>query len=259
MVVRSLDINKDPFRPQEKDEELLGDETPYISAIWALMYLANNTRPDICFAVSLLARFSSCPTRRHWKGVKHIFRYLQGTIDMGLLYSNASKLELIGYADAGYLSDPHKARSQTGYLFTYGGTSISWRSMKQTIVATSSNHAEIIAIHEASRECVWLRSMTQHILQLCGLSAQTKIPTILYEDNAACIDQLKGGYIKGDRTKHISPKFFFTHDLQQNGEINVQQIRSSDNLADLFTKALPTSTFEKLRYKIRMRRLQDIK
>ena len=81
----------------------------------------------------------------------------------------------------------------------------------------------------------------------------------MYEDNAACIAQLKGGYIKGDRTKHISPKFFFTHDLQQNGEIEVQQIRSSDNLADLFTKALPTSTFEKLRYKIGMHRLRDIK
>ncbi|XP_049399929.1 pectinesterase-like [Solanum stenotomum] len=82
MVVRSLDINKDPFRPQEKDEEILGDETPYLSAIGALMYRANNTRPDICFVVSLLAKFSSCPTRRHWKGAKHIFRYLQGTIDM---------------------------------------------------------------------------------------------------------------------------------------------------------------------------------
>ena len=88
---------------------------------------------------------------------------------------------------------------------------------------------------------------------------QTKTPTILYEDNAACIAQLKGGYIKGDRIKHISPKFFFTHDLQQNGEINVQQIHSSDNLADLFTKTLLTLTFEKLRYKIGMRRLQDIK
>ena len=81
----------------------------------------------------------------------------------------------------------------------------------------------------------------------------------MYEDNAACIAQLKGGYIKGHRTKHISPKFFFTHDLQQNGEIEVQQIHSSDNLADLFTKALPTSMFEKLRYKIGMHRLRDIK
>ena len=178
---------------------------------------------------------------------------------MGLFYSNESKSELIGYADARYLSDPHKARPQIGYLFTCGDTAISWRSMKQTFVATSSNHAEIIAIHEASRECVWLRSMTHHIQEMCGFSLKKSILTTMYEDNVACIAQLKGGYIKGDRTKHISPKFFFTHDLQQNGEIEVQQIRSSDNLADLFTKALPTSTFEKLRYKIGMRRLRDIK
>ena len=73
---------------------------------------------------------------------------------MGLFYSNKSKEKLLGYADAGYLSDPHKARSQTGYVFNYNGTAISWRSVKQTMVATSSNHSEIIAIHEASRECI---------------------------------------------------------------------------------------------------------
>jgi len=163
MVVRSLDINKDPFRPHENDGELLGDETPYLSAIGALMYLPNNIRPDINFAVSLLARFSSFPTTRHWNGVKHVFRYLRGTIHMGLFYFYESDSQLIGYADACYLSDPHKARSQTGYLFTCGGTTIPWCSTKQTLAAISSNHAAIIAIHEASRECVWLRSMTQHI------------------------------------------------------------------------------------------------
>ena len=148
MVVRSLDPTKDPFRPKEDDEELLGPEVPYLSAIGALMYLANCTRPDIAFAVNLLARFSSSPTRRHWNGIKHILRYLQGTADLGLFYSKTSRPELLGYADAGYLSDPHKARSQTGYLFTCGSTAISWRSTKQTIAATSSNHAEILAIHE---------------------------------------------------------------------------------------------------------------
>ncbi|KAM6548216.1 hypothetical protein CsatB_019892 [Cannabis sativa] len=148
MVVRSLDVEKDPFRPKEEHEELLGPEVPYLSAIGALMYLANCTRPDIAFSVNLLARFSSAPTYRHWKGIKHILRYLQGTIDKGLFYSNNCGSQLIGYADAGYLSDPHKARSQTGYLFTCGDTAISWRSTKQTLVATSSNHAEILAIHE---------------------------------------------------------------------------------------------------------------
>ena len=258
MVVRSLDVKNDPFRPCEKSEELLSPEVPYLSAIGALMYLANCTRPDIVFSVNLLARYSSAPTRRHWKGIQHILRYLSGTTDMGLFYSNKSKEKLLGCADAGYLSDPHKARSQTGYVFNYNGTAISWRSIKQTMVATSSNHSEIIAIHETSRECIWLRSMIHHIQESCGLSSVKDKPTILFEDNAACIAQIKGGYIKGDRTKHISPKFFYTHELQKNGEIDVQQIRSSDNLADLFTKALPTSTFKKLIYKVGMRKVKDV-
>ena len=57
---------------------------------------------------------------------------------------------MIGYADAGYLLDPQKARSQTGYVFTCGETAIYWCSQKQTLVATSSNHAEVIALHEAN-------------------------------------------------------------------------------------------------------------
>ncbi|XP_074377715.1 secreted RxLR effector protein 161-like [Apium graveolens] len=113
MVVRSLDKKKDVFRPKEENEEILGPEVPYLSAIGTLMYLSNNTRPDITFSVNLLARHSNAPTRRHWYGVKHIFQYLRGTTDMGLFYSNKSKAVLTGYADAGYLSDPDKARSQT--------------------------------------------------------------------------------------------------------------------------------------------------
>ena len=111
MVVRSLDVKKDSFRPCEKGEELLGPEVPYLSAIGALMYLATCTHPNIAFPVNLLARYSYAPTRRHWNGIKHILRYLKGTSDMGLFYSKESKQQLLGYADAGYLSDSHKARS----------------------------------------------------------------------------------------------------------------------------------------------------
>ncbi|KAJ9544626.1 hypothetical protein OSB04_024333 [Centaurea solstitialis] len=111
MVVRSLNVDNDPFRPWEENEELLGLEVPYLSAIGALMYLTNCTRPDISFAVNLLARFSASPKKRHWNEIKHIFRYLRGTVDLGLFYSNNAKEGLLGYADAGYLSDPHKARS----------------------------------------------------------------------------------------------------------------------------------------------------
>jgi hypothetical protein len=76
MVVRSFDMNKDQFRPKDEDEELLGLEVPYLSAIGALMYVANCTRSDIAFAVNLLARHSATPTKHHWTRVKNIFRYL---------------------------------------------------------------------------------------------------------------------------------------------------------------------------------------
>jgi len=257
MIVRTLDVDKDPFRPREENEEILGPEVPYLSAIGALMYLASHTRPDT-FSVNLLARFSSCPTRRHENGIKHLLRYLHGTKDMGIFFCNSSKEDLIGFADAGYLSDPQNGRSQTGYVFTYGGTPIYWRSMKQTIAATSSNHVEILAIHEASHECVWLRSIIHHIRGDCGILTGKEVPTVMHEDNAACISQLKKGYIKSDKIKHIVPKFFFTPDLQKDGEVLVTQIRSSENLADLSTKALPTATFKKLFQKLGLRRLKDL-
>ncbi|XP_074358006.1 secreted RxLR effector protein 161-like [Apium graveolens] len=101
MVVRSLEVEKDPLCPRKQDEETLGPEVPYLSSIGALMYLANNTRPDIAFAVNLLARFSSDPTKRHLDEIKHIFRYLRGTIDLGLFFPNNSRSRLVGYADAG--------------------------------------------------------------------------------------------------------------------------------------------------------------
>ncbi|GJS56941.1 copia protein [Tanacetum coccineum] len=256
MVGRSLNVDNDSFRPCEEGEDVLGPEVPYLSAIGDLMYLTNCTRPDISFAVNLFARFSSSPIKRHWNGIKHIFRYLRGSTDLGLFYSNNSKQGLVGYADAGYLSDPHKARSQTGYVFLNGGTAISWRSQKQTLVATSSNHAEVIALHDDSRECVWLRSMTQLIVTSCGLSIK-KSPTIIYEDNAACVAQIKEGYIKSDRTKHIPPRYFvYTQDLIKDNQIEMKYVQSSNNSADLFTKALPTSVFKKHVHAIGMRHVQ---
>ena len=98
----------------KKNEELLGPEVPYLSVISALMYLASCTRSNIAFYVNLLAKYNSAPTRRHWNGIKHILHYLHGTTDMSLIYSRESKQQLLGYADAGYLSNPQKNRSQIG-------------------------------------------------------------------------------------------------------------------------------------------------
>ncbi|KAM2939588.1 hypothetical protein FF1_039225 [Malus domestica] len=132
MVIRSLDIKKDPFRPKEDDEMVLGPEVPYLSAVGALLYLAQCTRPNIAFSVNLLARYSSAQTIHHWKGVKDVLRYLRRTTYIGLFYLKNSTNDqvLVGYADTGFLSGPHKALSQTGYVFKNGDTSISWRSTK---------------------------------------------------------------------------------------------------------------------------------
>ena len=137
-------------------------QSAYTKKIFKLFYMDKAhycTCPDIAFSVNLLAKYSFAPNRRHWNGIKHILRYFQGTTDMGLFYSKKSKQQLFGYADTGYFSNPHKVISQTGYVFNCNGIVIFWRSFKQTMVATSSNHSELIAIHEASRECIWLRSM----------------------------------------------------------------------------------------------------
>ena len=96
---------------------------------------------------------------------------------------------MIGYTDAGYLSDPHNARSQTGFVFLHDGTTISWKSSKQTLVAKSTNHSEIIALYEASRECVCLRRMMNHIQQSCGIGS-IESPTIIYKDNVACVARM---------------------------------------------------------------------
>ena len=84
MVVHSLDPSRDPFQPRSSNELALGPWYPYMAVVGVLMYLANCTRQDISFTVNLLARYSHDPTKRHWIVIKHIFRYLRGTQDMGL-------------------------------------------------------------------------------------------------------------------------------------------------------------------------------
>jgi hypothetical protein len=125
MVIRALEKDTDPFQPRQEGEEVLSSKYAYLSVIGALMYLANNTRPDIAFAVNLLARYSAAPTIRHWNRMKDGLQYFQGTSDLSLFYPKNQDLSLIGYADAGYLSDSHNDKSQTGFMFLHGGTPIS--------------------------------------------------------------------------------------------------------------------------------------
>jgi hypothetical protein len=97
------------------------------------------------------------------------------------------------------------------YVFLHSGITISWKSCKQALVATSTNHSEIIALYEASHECVWLRRMIDHIQKSCRIGA-IESHIIIYEDNAVCVIQMQTGYIKTNYKKHISSKLFYPHE-----------------------------------------------
>jgi len=125
------------------------------------------------------------------------------------------------------------------------------------MVATSTNHSEIIALYEAAKESIWLRRVHQYVQNASGFNI-VPIHTIIYEDNSACVAQVQSGYIKSNVTKHISSKFFYTHELQKNGKIMVTHVKSCDNLADVFTKVLAPPIFEKVHTWACMKRLREI-
>ena len=184
MIGRSK-TRDDPYRPCEEEEEEI-DKKRYLAAIGALLYLATHTRPDIAFAVSVLAHHSCKPTHWHWAAFKHLLRYLRGTEDLGLHYTKDAESAIVDYADSGFKTDEINGKSQTGYIFLKNGAPISWKFVKQTITTTSTNHAELLALHEAAREAVWLRTMVQAISEQCNISHNTNA-TIIYEDNAAAV------------------------------------------------------------------------
>ena len=93
---------------------------------------------------------------------------------------------------------------------------------------------------------------------MCGIRSTMEEPTCIYEDNVACAEQMKQGYIKGDNNKHISPKFFYNQQQQTLLKIQVNQVSSEENAADLFTTSLPKAVFEKHVRNIGMLKLSKI-
>jgi hypothetical protein len=101
--------------------------------------------------------------------------------------------------------------------------------------------------------------MIDHIQKSCEIGA-IESPTIIYEDNVACGSQMQTRYTKTNYTKHIHPKLFYSHELQEEGggEISILQIKSCDNLTDLFIKSLSLATFDKCVKDIGMHRLKNL-
>jgi len=83
-------------------------------------------------------------------------------------------------------------------------------------------------------------------------------PTTIFEDNSACVSQVNTGFIKGDRTKHIAPKMFYAKELKEKGMVNIQYVKSNDNIADIFTKSLPAHKHWNIVPKLGLRSLRDL-
>ncbi|KAH9324677.1 hypothetical protein KI387_004855, partial [Taxus chinensis] len=148
--------------PKTEQERNQMSKVPYSSAVGSLMYAMVCTRPDIAHAVGAVSRFMSDPGKEHWQAVKWILRYLRGTMGTVLCYSG-SDTTLRGYVDSDMAGDVDSRRSTTGYIYTVGGTAVSWISRLQKLVALSTTEAEYVAATEASKEMIWLQQLLEEL------------------------------------------------------------------------------------------------
>ncbi|GJS94709.1 retrovirus-related pol polyprotein from transposon TNT 1-94 [Tanacetum coccineum] len=202
-------------------EDLSGisvDQTQYCSMIGSLMYLTAS-RPDLVFVVCMCARYQSKPTKKHLEAVKRVFRYLQGSINMGLWYPKDIAMALTAYADADHAGCQDTRRSTFGSARFLGDKLVSWSLKKQT-----------------STQILWMRSQ----LSYYGF-AYNHIP--LYCDNKSAI-ALCCNNVQHSRSKHINIRHHFIREQVEKGVVELYFVRTEYQLADIFTKALPRERFE---------------
>ncbi|GJU89754.1 putative ribonuclease H-like domain-containing protein [Tanacetum coccineum] len=141
-----------PNLDEDKGGKLI-DPTRFRGMVGSLMYLSAS-RPDIVFAVCMCARYQAKPTEMHLTAIKRIFRYLKGTIHMGLWYPKDSGFELKAFADADYAGCHDTRRSTSGSAQFLGHRLVSWSSKKQKSTAISTTEAEYIALSGCCRKVV---------------------------------------------------------------------------------------------------------
>jgi hypothetical protein len=223
------------------DDLPLPASVPYREAVGCLMYAMVLTRPDIAYAGSKVAKFTNQPHQSHWTAVKRIFRYLSGTLHMGISYSGSiSDLTLRGYCDADYAGDHDDRKSRTGYLFMLANGAVAWCSKRQGCTADSTTEAEFVAMAESVKEAIWL----QRLLRSLGFSSS--IPTSIFFDNQGAIQLVKNPKFH-KRTKHIETKYYLIREKYEQQQVDVLYINTKQQLADLFTKSLPRDPFQYLR------------
>lgn len=126
--------------PKTREEWEEMRQVPYINILGAVAYIAVATRPDIAYAVSVLARFSKDPGLKHWKALKHLLRYLKGTLKYKLTYSPSSDSNemFTAFCDADHGGNPDNGRLTSGFVIKMGTGAISWMSRLQAFVTLST-------------------------------------------------------------------------------------------------------------------------
>ncbi|XP_051127606.1 uncharacterized mitochondrial protein AtMg00810-like [Andrographis paniculata] len=219
------------------------DQKLYRSIIGSLLYLTAS-RPDITFCVGVCARFQSAPKESHLKAAKRILRYINGTSELGLWYSKRSSLDLIGFTDSDWAGCCDDRKSTTGGCFYIGENLISWSSKKQSSIALSTAEAEYVAAGSCCAQLLWIKQM----LKDYGIEKES---FVLWCDNTSAISISKNPVQHG-RTKHIEIRYHFIRTLMEAEVCKLQHIGTNFQKADIFTKALDSERFEKLRRELGM-------
>ena len=215
----------------------------YRGFVGHLSFLVQMTRPDLAFAFSELSKFVQAPGLQHWKSVLRTLQYLRGTYNQGITYSDPGadrRDRLEGWVDSDFAADPDTRRSVTGYVLSINNGPISWKSKRQSCTTLSSAEAEFVAASICGQELIYVRSL------LAGLGFQQIGPTVIWEDNAACI-AMSENPTHADRARHIDTRIYFLRDMVRDGIVKLKKVPGQNNVSDALTKSLPAPAFEKHR------------
>jgi hypothetical protein len=183
---------------------------------------------------------------------KHVFRYLRGTVDYGLKYRNEESyyggdVVITGYSDSSWADDKDDRKSTAGHCVYVNNNLISWCTRKQSVVATSTTEAELIAVYEVVKEMEWMSML------LTEMGYRVRKPMTVWCDNLSTI-QITKHATNHDRTKHIDVRYFYVRDLVIKKQVEVKWIETGKQTADIFTKALEPQPFLTHRNKL----VQDV-
>ena len=207
-----------------------GDSSQYREMVGSLVYAMTCTRPDLSWVVTKLSQHLENPSCVDLVMLKHVFRYLIGTVHYKLTFRKVDNIKLIGYTDADWGNYPDR-KSISGYYFTMSdnGPAISWKSKKQATVALSSCEAEYMALSLAIQEAIYLSMLIKDLLLL------DVHPVKLYVDNQGAISLAKNP-VNHARSKHIDIRYNFVRDHVTKKKIEIEYVSTEHNVADLMTK-----------------------